>query len=423
MPLCLVFPGVWAMKILYVAGRWPWPVQVGRQRMIDQTLRLAAEVGEVHLLAFASAETSRPAAPGHMKLAGVLPMPGSLEVAANVLTNPLSPLQCQLFNSAAARRELDAAIRRVEPDAVIIDMTRLYPFAVHVRRAFPKVRLVLDMDDLLSVRYARMLQNKKQGAISGTFEKKLPGPMRVLARAVPRVLLQVERPLMARLERKAARLFDALLLVSPTEAAALAKTNSGALVLGFPPMIEQRQTPARNHAASLRFVFIGNANYAPNAEALAFLDRVAASLKQIMPAPPIPYRFETAGVANPALKLENIATLGFVDDLGVFLGGDAVLVAPILTGTGVKTKIVDALEYATPIMTTDIGAEGLPLTVGDHFIRVKGEDGLRDALERLVRNEAARASLGRMGQAALDAAYGGANHAQLLGVLKLALGA
>lgn len=423
MPLCLVFPGVWAMKILYVAGRWPWPVQVGRQRMIDQTLRLAAEVGETHLLAFAGADANRAAVPGHVKFAGVLPMPGSLEVAANVLTNPLSPLQCQLFNSAAARRELDAAIRHVEPDAVIIDMTRLYPFAAHVRRAFPKVRLVLDMDDLLSVRYARMLKNKKQGAISGTFEKKLPGPIRVLARALPRVLLQVERPLMARLERKAARLFDALLLVSPTEADALARANSGALVLGFPPMIEQRQTPARNHATSLRFVFIGNANYAPNAEALAFLDRVAASLKQRMPALPIPYRFETAGVANPALKLENIATLGFVDDLGVFLGGDAVLVAPILTGTGVKTKIVDALEYATPIMTTDIGAEGLPLTPGDHFIRVEGEDGLRDALERLVRDEAARASLGRMGQAALDAAYGGANHVQLLGVLKRALGA
>ncbi|MBK8837632.1 MAG: glycosyltransferase [Hyphomonadaceae bacterium] len=410
------------MKILYVAGRWPWPVQVGRQRMIDQTLRLAAEVGEVHLLAFASSEASRSAVPGHVKLAAVLPMPGSLEVAVNVVTNPLSPLQCQLFNSRAARRELDAAIRRLSPDVVIIDMVRLYPLAAHVRRAFPRVRLVLDMDDLLSVRYARMLKNRKQGAISGTFEKKLPGPMRMLARALPRVLLHVERPLIARLERKAALLFDAILLVSPTEAGALAKANSGALVLGFPPVIEQRPAPARNHAASLRFVFIGNANYAPNAEALALLDRVAASLKQRMPAPPTPYRFETAGVANPALKLENIATLGFVDDLGVFLSGDAVLVAPILTGTGVKTKIVDALEYATPIVTTDIGAEGLPLTPGDHFIRVEGDEGLREALERLVEDASARADLARMGQAALDAAYGGANHGQLLSVLKRALG-
>ena len=54
------------------------------------------------------------------------------------------------------------------PDVVIIDMVRLYPLAAHVRRAFPRVRLVLDMDDLLSVRYARMLKNRKQGAISGT---------------------------------------------------------------------------------------------------------------------------------------------------------------------------------------------------------------------------------------------------------------
>lgn len=411
------------MKILYVAGRWPWPVQVGRQRMIDQALRLAAEVGEVHLLAIAGVDAKPETVPAHVKLAGLLPTPGAAGAAINLIARPLWPLQCHLFNAGAARRELDAAIERIRPDVVIIDMLRLYPFAERVRRRFPKVRLVLDMDDLLSVRYARMLKNTKQGAISGTFEKKLPGPMRALARALPRLLLQVERPLIARLERKVATLFDAILLVSPTEAAALASVNTGKLVLGFPPIIGQRSKPVRDHAAGLRFVFIGSGNYAPNAEALSVLDRVAAVLKQRLPQPPAPYRFEAAGVPNPDLKLPNIAMLGFVDDLGAFLGGDAVLVAPILTGTGVKTKIVDALEYATPIVTTDIGAEGLPLAAGEHFIRVDGEDELVAALERLIVDGAERVKLVPMGQAALDAAYGGANHALLLGVLKRALGA
>ncbi len=410
------------MKILYVAGRWPWPVQVGRQRMIDQGLRLAADIGEVHLLAFSESSASAERVPAHVKLAGVLPMPGAPETAMNLAANPQWPLQCHLFNSGAARRKLEEAMERIAPDVVIIDMLRLYPLAKLVRSRFPKVRLVLDMDDLLSVRYMRMLKNRKQGSISGTFEKKLPGPLRALARTLPRVLLQVEKPLIARLERKALDLFDAILLVSPAEAVKLGSASSARPVLGFPPIIEQRSQSARSHANSLRFVFIGSGNYAPNAEALGVLDRAAAILKQKLPEPPVPYRFEAAGVVNPNLPLEHVAALGFVDDLGVFLGGDAVLVAPILTGTGVKTKIVDALEYATPIVTTDIGAEGLPLEAGKHFIRVGGDADLAAALERMVVDASERAKLAPMGQAALDTAYGSASHTQLLGVLKQALG-
>jgi hypothetical protein len=410
------------MKILYVAGRWPWPVQVGRQRMIDQTLSLAADIGEVHLLAISDSSASTKPVPAHVKLAGILPMPGAVETVVNLATRPLWPLQCHLFNSSAARRKLEEAIECISPDVVMIDMLRLYPLAKLVRRKFPKVRLVLDMDDLLSVRYMRMLKNKKQGAISGTFEKKLPGPMRALARALPRVLLQVEKPLIARLERKAADLFDAILLVSPAEAEKLGAAGAGKPVLGFPPIIEQRPKSARSHANSLRFVFIGSGNYAPNAEALGVLDRAAAILKQRLAQPPAPYRFEAAGVANPNLPLTHVATLGFVDDLGVFLGGDAVLVAPILTGTGVKTKIVDALEYATPIVTTDIGAEGLPLESSKHFIRVEGDADLAAALERMIVDASERAKLAPMGQTALDTAYGSANHTHLLGVLKRALG-
>ncbi|MFT3723761.1 MAG: glycosyltransferase [Hyphomonadaceae bacterium] len=411
------------MKILYVAGRWPWPVQVGRQRMIDQALGLASDIGEVHLLAFAESDAGAATVPKHVKLAGILPMPGSPEIAANLATHPLWPLQCHLFNSSAARRKLEEAIGSIAPDVVVIDMLRLYPLAQLVRRRFPKVRLVLDMDDLLSVRYMRMLKNRKQGSISGTFEKKIPGPLRALARALPRLLLHVEKPLIERLEGDALGLFDAILLVSPAEAAKLGGSGSGKPVLGFPPIIEQRSLPARSHANGLRFVFIGSGNYAPNAEALGVLDRAAAILKQKLPQPAVPYRFEAAGVVNPSLSLSHVATLGFVDDLGVFLGGDAVLVAPILTGTGVKTKVVDALEYATPIITTDIGAEGLPLEPGKHFIRVEGEADLAAALERIVVDASQRAKLAPMGQAALDTAYGGANHAHLLSVLKRALGA
>lgn len=410
------------MKILYIAGRWPWPIEVGRQRMIDQSLRTAAELGEVHLLAFAEPKQSTETVPGHVKLAGVLPMSRTIEVAANLIASPRSPLQNHLFNSASARRVLDRSLEAINPDVVIIDMLRLSPLAARIHRRLPNIRLVLDMDDLLSVRYARMLRSKRRGDIGGTFQKKLPKPVRAIAQSLPSLLLRYERSAITRLEKKALHLFDAILLVSPTEAEVFGRRKPGSLVAGFPPLMEKRPASVRDHGGSLRFVFIGNAGYAPNAEALEVLDRAAAALKQRVAASSIPFRFEAAGVSNPDLSLPNIAQLGFVDDLGAFLSGDAVLVAPILTGTGIKTKIIDALEYATPIVTTDTGAEGLPFVPGQHFIRVEGEVDLVDALEKLVTDASARADLAAMGRNALDATYENASHAKLLATMKAALG-
>lgn len=408
------------MIVLYVAGRWPWPVNVGRQRMIDQTLRLAAEIAEVHLLAFSAAEASEIEYPAHIRSAGLLKPSGKADIAKSLAAAPGRPLQCHLFNSAAARRDLLAAVERIRPDVLVVDMLRLFPLAEAVRKAHPNIRIVLDMDDMLSVRYARMLAAPKLAHVAGTFERKLPAPLRVLARSAPRTLVKVERPRMAKLERDAYRAADAILMVSPTEAAKLNAENGGAKALGFPPLIDQRPSLPHRHDASLRFVFIGNANYAPNAEALLLLDRAAARLKG---QGGVPHTFEIAGVSNPGLSLPNLQLKGFVPDLSAFLSGDAVLVAPILTGTGVKTKIVDALEHATPIVTTDVGAEGLPLVAGDHFIRVGNEDDLVAALSRLLADAGSRAALAGMGQAALDRCFASANHAVLLATLKRALGA
>lgn len=409
------------MIVLYVAGRWPWPVNVGRQRMIDQTLRLSSEIAETHLLAFGEGDTAK--RPAHVKSAGLLKAARPAEIAANLAAHPLRPLQCNIFCSAAARAEIDAAVARLKPDVVVVDMLRLWPLAEHVKAKHPGVRLALDMDDMLSVRYGRMLANKSLGQITGTFETRIPGPLRFLARSAPGALVRIERPRIAKLEKIAYGEADAVLMVSPREAGVLNTEMGGAKAVGFPPMIEARELGARDHSKSLRFVFVGNANYAPNAEALLALDQAAAELKRIAPASAVQYRFEIAGMPKARLELPNLEIKGFVDDLTAFMGGDAVMVAPILTGTGVKTKIVDALEHATPIVTTDVGAEGLPLEAGTHFIRVSGASDLAAALARLVGDAEARSKLAPMGLAALDAARAGASHEALLAVLKRALGA
>jgi glycosyltransferase involved in cell wall biosynthesis len=162
--------------------------------------------------------------------------------------------------------------------------------------------------------------------------------------------------------------------------------------------------------------------YGPNTEALALLDRIAARVKAGAGENAVPFSFAAAGKPDPNLALSHVEALGFVPDLGAFLSKDAVLVAPILNGTGIKTKIIDALEYAVPVVTTPLGAEGLALQPGLHFHQAIDEDSFTAILLRLVQSADARRALETMARAAREAVLETHGRPFLLASLRRAAG-
>ncbi len=347
--------------LLYVASRWPYPVRSGRARMIAQTLEMASATHDVVLAAFAPAAEVAGQRPAHVAEAVALRRPGMAGSIASVAARPLSPLQSHLFRSGSAEADLGALAARVRPDVAMLDMIRLAGYGPALRRAAPGLRLVLDMDDLLSRRYAQM--NSGTGDILGAFAAGMPGPVRRLAGALPGALLATEGRLVARAEARALREHDAVVLVSPREAEALG-SRGGATVFAVPPAVEPAEPRARDFSRGLRFVFLGDEAYAPNAEALRLFQVFAAGLARAGR----PVSFQSAGRKAEGIATPDVERLGFVDDLDAFLGPDAVMVAPIVTGTGIKTKLLDALARGVPVVTTPRGAEGLALDHGRDFL-------------------------------------------------------
>ena len=56
---------------------------------------------------------------------------------------------------------------------------------------------------------------------------------------------------------------------------------------------------------------------------------------------------------------------GFVEDVREALARYAVFVCPILTGSGVRVKLLEAYAAGIPVVSTTIGAEGLSAHDGD----------------------------------------------------------
>lgn len=102
---------------------------------------------------------------------------------------------------------------------------------------------------------------------------------------------------------------------------------------------------------------------------------------------------------------EQIHYLGFVDDIDSLRLKASVFVAPLLSGSGMKLKILEALAAGLPTVTTRFGAEGISMEDGYHYLHADTiiEFGL--ALETLIDDKGLRHSLSKNGRELIREEY------------------
>lgn len=110
----------------------------------------------------------------------------------------------------------------------------------------------------------------------------------------------------------------------------------------------------------LTILFLGSFRHLPNQEALHwFVGRVLPLILREEPAA----RFVVIGSEPPPQHslhpAESIDLIGFVPDIREPLAQYSVFVCPILSGSGVRVKLLEAFAAGIPVVSTRLGAEGL----------------------------------------------------------------
>jgi glycosyltransferase involved in cell wall biosynthesis len=307
----------------------------------------------------------------------VVPKPGTpqqiISVARNVVArNQLSghrlSLQEAVLRSPRVERALWTELAEIQADLEIWDTIRTGQFVMTSPRRPPprhRARRILYVDDLLSERYATMLQTLAPGSDpGGEFGRLLP-PAAGRLLAVPRIhrpLLRLERRLVAGSEQRQPPWFDGAYLISPAETRRLRARCQDARIGTLPPLLPAPRPRPRTYRGGKDFVVLGGFAYAPNRDGLDWFLRHCRDAVQAQ-IPDVTITVVGSGTERSLPSASGwagaVRFLGWVDDLDSILDRAAALLSPLRSGSGVKIKVLEALARGLPVVATRAGVQGV----------------------------------------------------------------
>jgi len=93
-----------------------------------------------------------------------------------------------------------------------------------------------------------------------------------------------------------------------------------------------------------------------------------------------------------------VTVTGFVDDMRPWLARANLMICPMVMGSGIKNKVLEALAMARPVVATSMGVEALEVTSGHELMIADTAEAFAAATLALLRDASARRRMGAAGR-------------------------
>jgi len=373
------------VRILFVTGRFPYPLLRGDQLRAFHQLRLLGPRHRITLAAFGgdpSAGEARDALAPFCERIVSVPL-GRAAMGRNLVRHGFSslPLQAALYDDPRMAQALRALAADGEYDVAHVQLARMAP---HLASCPARARVV-DLVDALSVGMERRAARDRP-----------PGRW------------------LARLEAGRLRAYESRVCAEAEQAVVISAADRDAL--GAPPNVAvvpngvdlEHFSFGRARREPGRVVFTGNLGYFANADAvLWFATQVLPLVRRSLPGT----RFQVVG-ARPPRALRRLARgdgaidlVGPVKDVGARLRSAQAAVAPLHAGSGQSNKILEAMASGTPTVATPLATAGIEARHGEHLLVATTPEAFAGELVRLLGDAALAERLARAGRALVQSAY------------------
>jgi glycosyltransferase involved in cell wall biosynthesis len=367
---------------LILAAETPYPLVGGGALRAASLLRYLARNYQVDLLVFRQPGAADPAAAlpaGLVNRVTVIDLPAhGRGLAARVVRNAVRvarrvPPLVDRFSGFGP--EIVRILTGRRYDIGIVEHSWCAPYWEQISNVCE--RTVLDLHNIESVLHRRCAEVEKGGTAFAH---------RVFADAS----LELERQWLPR--------YTEVLAPSDSDCKTACAIAPGTRVRVYPNAIPPVWLPPRGDEEVI--VFSGNMEYHPNTSAVRFFraevwpllrERWPRLIWRLLGKHPDAIRRFVAG--DPRIEVA-----GPVDDAILELARARVAVVPLLVGSGTRLKILEAWAAGLPVVSTPVGAEGLPARDGENLLLAKGGTNFAEAVSRLLACKELRFALGMAGR-------------------------
>jgi sugar transferase (PEP-CTERM/EpsH1 system associated) len=269
--------------------------------------------------------------------------------AAKYLVDPV-PYGVAKYRSGAFRSTLERLLRDIRFDAIVCDF--LVPVVnLPERLPCPAILFTHNVEAEIWRRHAENARNP-----------------------LARFLLAQQWRRMLRFERSALARFDLALAVSDADRETFQRLYPDALRI--PAHVVQTGVdtayfvPSTAPPRRAHLVFTGSMDWLPNEDGMQYFVReILPRIRQVEPEVTLSIigRAPTPAVRRLADDA-GIEVTGRVDDVRPHIAAGAVYIVPLRIGGGTRLKIFEAMAMGKAVVSTTVGAEGLPVTPGRNIV-------------------------------------------------------
>ena len=378
-------------QILFLSQLVPYPLDAGPKVRSYYVLRHLAQKHQVTLLAFSRPDDS----PANIKhLLDFCEEIHLITIHRNLYHN-IQALAESLFTRKSfiiwrdyvpeMARTIDNLIKTKQFDAIHTDQLWMAQYALRAKKVAPNVKLLLDEHNACFQIWKRLAVRERN-------------PLK-------RWLYKREGNRLREYEAYACSQFDHIVTVTEEDSNTLrslvvsrnkhsVKSGSMETCTRFStiPICVDTQSifPVQPISGSLDVLHMGTMFWMPNIEGVLWFahqvwPKVIAQIPQAT--------FTIVGKNSPAEIRElskngnnrlSIQVTGYVPNPQPYLEKAGVFIVPLLSGSGMRVKIIDAWRWGLPIVSTSIGAEGIRCVSGENILIADGSQAFAQAVVKIL---------------------------------------
>lgn len=309
-----------------------------------------------------------------------LPKRGRLKRGLDFLLAP-KPASVYFHSSVELRQKIQAIVEQGEIDFIHVEFLDMADSVLGISKSIPRVLATQEVMSLARKKYTNAtegLKNFVQGHKIRKYEKHI------------------------------ANQFDYCYCITKEEETYLQSIGVTNCRL-FPHVVNTEEFAPVDHEKEERgtLLFVGDFRHKPNLDALCYF------VKDVFPFVRKQYPSAAFHVVGSnlndsllrGLNNDNVRIHGEVDDIRVYYEMTSIFVNPIVSGGGMRGKVLEAMAMKKPVVSTPLGVQGIDVRDKEEVLLAQASQEFASAVVSLLRRPARRRNLGRKARARIQELY------------------